>query len=114
MKKMIIIACSIFLFALPYNLKAQEDKSTTQHVKEGVKKGAKGVKKGVTKGANEVAQQASEMKADVTDHEVETKMGPGGEDVFIDDNGRYYYIDGKGHRVYKQASQLKNKPAKVK
>jgi len=36
-------------------------------------------------------------------------MGPHGEDVFVDDNGRYFYVDQKGHNVYLKKSALRNK-----
>jgi hypothetical protein len=110
MKKIILIAGCIALCAMSNNLYAQnDDHSTLQHVEKGVKKGAHEVKKGVKRGAHEVAQQSSELKADATHHELETKMGPHGEDVFVDDNGRYFYVDQKGHNVYVKKSALRNK-----
>lgn len=113
MKKLILFVGTMMLFALPFDLQAQTDNhSTTDHIKKGVKKGAQGVKKGVKRGANEVAQQASEAKSEVTDKEVENKMGPTGQDIFVDNNGRYYYIDDKGHRVYMNASELRDKQQK--
>jgi hypothetical protein len=112
MKTIIAVLCSLFLFALPAELYAQNDPSTGQKVKTGVKKGYKGAKKGVKKGAHEVAEQSSEMKSELTDKEVEHKMGPAGQDIFISDDGRYYYKDGKGHRVYLTDAQLRDKPAK--
>jgi hypothetical protein len=102
----------MMLFAAPYELSAQEkERSVPGKVGHGIKEGAKGVKKGAKKGAHEVAEQTVEMKSDITDPEVDDKMGPKGEDIFRDDNNRYYYVDGKGHKVYLTASQLRNKPA---
>lgn len=108
-----LIVCFLLMFAVPATSFAQKDQSTTQEVKSGVKKGYKGAKKGIKKGAHEVAEQASEAKSDITDKEVENKMGPNGQDIFLSDDGRYYYVDGKGRRVYLSASQLKDKPAKA-
>ena len=114
MKKfMLIVAGSLFL-ALPSQLRAQEDdKNVTQEIKQGVKSGAKAVKKGVKKGAHEVAEQASEAKSDITRTEVEGKMGPNGEDIFLDKDSRYFYIDDKGHKVYVAGSALRNRPPKL-
>jgi len=112
MKLFITICCSLLLLAAPAISYAQNHQSATQKVKTGVKKGYKGARKGVKKGAHEVAEQASEAKSDITDKEVESKMGPNGQDIFLSDDGRYYYVDGKGHHVYLSAGQLKNKPAK--
>ena len=112
MRILIASMCCLFLFAAPLPVKAQDDQSTIQKVKKGVKKDAHDVKKGVKKGAHEVAEQASEAKSDITDKEVENKMGPNGEDIFLEDDGRYYYVDEKGHRVYMNASDLRNKPPK--
>jgi len=113
--KTIITICGIAL-ALIINSGAfaQNGQSTTQKVKSGVKKGYHGAEKGVKKGAHEVAEQASEAKSEITDKEVESKMGPGGQDIFLSDDGRYYYVDGKGHRAYISSTQLKDKPAKNK
>jgi len=112
MKTLLAILCSLFLFALPLKAGAQRDQGTGEKVKSGVKKGYKGAKKGVKKGAHEVAEQASELKSEVTDREAEGKMGANGEDIYISDDGRYYYKDHKGRRVYVNASDLKNRPTK--
>lgn len=115
MKKIAITVISCLLLSLPYYASAQKDKdeSTAQEVKSGIKKGYKGAKKGVKKGAHEVAEQASELKSDITDKEVDHKMGPDGQDIFLSDDGRYYYVDGKGHHVYLKSSELKDrKPEK--
>ncbi len=87
-------------------------KKGARETKEGIKKGAQETKKGVKKGAHEVAEQASELHSKVVDKEVGDKMGPNGEDIFYDNDGRYYYVDEKGHRVYLNASVLRQRPPK--
>lgn len=114
MKKMILLVAGLLCFSLSPEANAQDnDRNTTQEVKQGVKKGAKSVKKGVKKGAHEVAEQASEAKSDITRTELDGKMGPNGEDIFIEKDGRYYYIDDKGHKVFITSSDLKDRPAKL-
>ncbi len=113
MKKLVLICgVALMILSLPVAAQAQEDDDRSDPGKawDGIKKGAKGVKKGVKKGAHEVAEQTVEIKADVTDKEVEGKIAPNGEDVYIDENDRYYYIDDKGHKIYINASQMRNEP----
>jgi hypothetical protein len=114
MKKLMLLAVSTLFFSLLPEANAQDnDRNTTQEVKQGVKKGAREAKKGVKRGAHEVAEQASEAKSDITRTELDGKMGPNGEDIFIDKDGTYYHIDTKGHRVYITGSDLRDKPAKM-
>ena len=113
MKKIVLLAAGLFLISFCPTATAQDnDRNTTQEVKQGVKKGANAVKKGVKKGAHEIAEQASEAKSDITRTELEGKMGPNGEDIFIENDGRYYYVNDKGHKVFITDSDLRNKPAK--
>jgi len=112
MNKFMLFAACVLIVTTPFTSSAQDDRNTTQEVKQGVKKAGKSVKKGVKKGAHEVAEQASEAKSDILYTEAENKMGPNGEDIFIDKNSRYYYVNDKGHNVYVPASELRNRPAK--
>ncbi len=106
MKKLFLIGLSFCILALPAELKAQDDTDSKPT------KAWKGVKKGVKKGAHEVAEQTVELKSDVEDRELDGKMGPDGQDIFVEDDNRYYYVDGKGHKVYLKASQLRDRPRK--
>ena len=115
MKKVFALMVGLLLLSFsPAIVKAQDDdESTLKEITSGIKKGAKKAGKGVKRGAQEVAEQASELKSDLTDKEVENKTGPkGDEDIFLDNDGRYYYKDYKGRRVYLKASQLRDRPAK--
>ena len=60
-----------------------------------------------------IAETASKAAAEVDDARHDTKVGPDGQIIYIgdeDDEGRYYYVDDKGKRVYVSEWQLKDKP----
>lgn len=61
---------------------------------------------------DEISEAAAKVMADIKDKRHQTKVGPGGQVVFIQDDGRYYYINNEGNKVYVTAIQLKHKPHK--
>lgn len=70
----------------------------------------KGIKKGAKKAAHKTAEVASKGKSRATDTEHKDKVGPNGENIFIDNHSRYYWVDDKGKRHYVTEAQLKDKP----
>lgn len=60
-----------------------------------------------------VAETAAKAAAEVDDARHDTKVGPDGQTIYVaddDDEGRYYYVNEKGKRVYVSEWQLKAKP----
>jgi hypothetical protein len=47
--------------------------------------------------------------AKVVDKTYDGKQGPNGETVYIDNHSKYYYIDGKGKKMYVSKMELKDK-----
>lgn len=76
-------------------------------VKKGANKAWHGTKKGVKKAGNETAEAASKAKAKVTDKKSETWVGPEGQTIYIDGQNRYYWVNGKGKRIFVSESALK-------
>ena len=116
MKKIIAIGLLVGILGAATPSMAQEDptkKSTTNKVKSGVKKGAKkawkGTKKGAKKVGNETAETATKLKAKATDNKSVEWMGPEGQDIYIDDGKKYYWINEKGARIFVSKDQLKPK-----
>jgi hypothetical protein len=75
-----------------------------------IKEVGKDIKKGAQKAGNKTAEIASKGKSRVTDTEHKDKVGPNGENIFIDNHSRYYWVDDKGKRHYVTEAQLKDKP----
>jgi hypothetical protein len=74
-----------------------------------VKKVGNSIEKGAKKTGNKTAEVASKGKSKVFNTRVKDKTGPNNEDIYIDQRGRYYWIDKKGRNHYIPASALKNK-----
>lgn len=115
MKKVFAIAFVAGLLSVASPASAQEDttKGTVQKAASGVKKGAKkawkGTKKGAKKVGNETAELASKGKAKATDKKSAEWVGPDGQDIYVDDGSKYYWINEKGARVFVSKEQLKEK-----
>jgi len=107
MKKVFGIA-AIALLGLSAPAFAQ---STTDKAAHGVKKGATKTWEGTKKGAKEVGNNTAEATkkgvARVTDKKSDAWVGPEGQTIYIDDLGKYYWINGKGKKIYVSESALK-------
>lgn len=107
-------AAGALLLASPAS--AQEDttgknkvEKAASSVKKGAKKAWKGTKKGAKKAGNETAELATKGKAKLTDKKSEEWTGPEGQDIYVDDGNKYYWINEKGARVFVTKDQLKAK-----
>jgi hypothetical protein len=98
MKK--IIGLSLFLF---FGFASVTNAQSTVH------KATHSAKKGVKKVGNKTAELASKGKSKVADKTVHDKIGPNGETIYINDEGKYYWVDKKGHHQYITESQLRTK-----
>lgn len=101
MKKILSIVAILAATSLTVPAFAQDSK---------VEEVGKGIKKGAKKAAHKTAEVASKGKSRVTDTEHKDKVGPNGENIFIDNHSRYYWVDDKGKRHYVTEAQLKDKP----
>ena len=112
MKKVFGIAMILFL-GLSAPSFAQ---SKTEKAEDGVKKGAskawKGTKKGAKKVGNETAELATKGKAKLTDKKSDQWIGPEGQTIYVDDGSKYYWINGKGKRIYVSQAALRAKQKK--
>jgi hypothetical protein len=116
MKKIVVTGLLFAFIGLVNPSQAQDDttkKSTASKVTGGVKKGAKKAWKGTKKGAkavgNETAELATKAKAKATDNKSVEWVGPNGQDIYIDDGKKFYWINEKGGRVFVAKDQLKPK-----
>jgi hypothetical protein len=57
-----------------------------------------------------ISEGVNDAAAAIADKKVEGKVGPGGETAYIDDDGKYYYINNEGNKVFITKIQLRDKP----
>ena len=76
-------------------------------VEKGAKKAWSGTKKGAKKAGNKTAELATTGKAKVTDKKSDVWVGPEGQTIYVDDGNKYYWINGRGKRIYVSQSALK-------
>jgi hypothetical protein len=109
MKKIFSIAVIALLgLSAPAFAQSKTDKAA-QGVKKGAKKAWHGTKKGAKKVGDETAELATTGKAKVTDKKSEEWVGPEGQTIYVDDGSKYYWINGKGKRIFVSQSALKAK-----
>jgi len=102
MKKILAIAAIAMLgFSAP--LFAQSK------VEKGSKKAWKGTKRGVSKAGHKTAEVASKGAAKVADKKSDDWVGPEGQTIYVDDNSKYYWVNGRGKRIYVSEAALRAK-----
>ena len=107
MKKILVITAIAFLgLSAPSWAQSKVDKAE-QGVKKGAKKAWHGTKKGAKKVGDETAELATTGKAKLTDKKSDQWVGPQGQTIYVDDGNKYYWINGRGKRIYVSESALK-------
>ena len=101
MKKIISLGLTAFL-VLTAPAFSQESKA-----EKDVKKAWKDTRKAGKKVGNKTASIASKGAARVTDKKSDAWVGPDGQTIYIDDLDRYYWVNGRGKRIYVSESALK-------
>lgn len=84
--------------------------NTDEAIKPEAKETEGEVKTGVDKATDEISETAANASAEVNDQTYSGKMGPQGQNIYIDKNDKYYYINNEGKKIYISKSALKDKP----
>lgn len=109
MKKIFAIAIIALLgLSTPSFAQSKVDKAA-HGVKKGASKAWHGTKKGAKKVGNETAELATKGKAKLTDKKSDQWIGPEGQTIYVDDGSKYYWINGKGKRIYVSQAALRAK-----
>lgn len=90
------------LFAAALSLSFTSCSHKTRQVTQDIKEAADTV-------GHKTAELASKGAAQITDKIYDGKVGPEGQTIYIDKNSKYFYIDGKGKRVFLKKSELRDK-----
>jgi hypothetical protein len=59
---------------------------------------------------DKIEEGTKDAAAAITDQKLKTKVGPGGETAYVDENNKYYYISNAGNKVFITKAQLRDKP----
>jgi len=70
---------------------------------------AQTVKADAKKVGHKTSEVAAKGDAAVTDKRYKNKVGPHGENIYINKNSHYFYVNKLGHRVYLKKSELRDK-----
>ncbi|MES2882144.1 MAG: hypothetical protein V4676_08355 [Bacteroidota bacterium] len=107
MKKIFGIALVALLgLTLPTVAQTKKEENNSG-VKKGAKKAWAGTKKGAKAVGNKTAEVASKGKAKVVDKKSDTWIGPEGQTIYITDDSRYYWVNGKGKRIFVSTAALR-------
>jgi ElaB/YqjD/DUF883 family membrane-anchored ribosome-binding protein len=63
----------------------------------------------VEEGKDKSSQAGRTISAQIKDEKLESKVGPNGEPIFVNEQAEYYYIDENGKKVMIDKSELKPK-----
>jgi len=92
--------------AAPSFAQSKTDKAA-QEAKKGTTKAWEGTKKGAKTAGNKAAEVTKKGVARVSDKKSDVWVGPEGQSIYIDDLGKYYWINGKGKKIYVSESALR-------
>ena len=109
MKKILGISALMIALGVSAPSFAQTGEKEGRSIKKTTRKAARVVKKGAKSAGNKTAELATKGKAKVTDKKSDTWVGPAGQDIYVDDGAKYYWINERGGREFVTPDQLKRK-----
>ena len=91
----------------------REIEETGEDIEQGSERTESDLERAAEDAGDAIAETAAKAAAEIDDRRHDTKVGPNGQTIYIaddEDEGRYYYVNEQGKRVYVSAWQLKDKP----
>lgn len=93
--------------ALAQDKKENVAKKAWHGTKKGAKKAWHGTKKGAKAVGNETAELSVKGAAHVADQKSDRWTGPEGQTIYVTADERYYWVNGKGKRIFVSKAALK-------
>ena len=91
---------------------ARETEEAGDDIEEGAERTESDLERAAEATGDAIAETAAKGAAEITDKRHDTKVGPDGQVIYIDDDTKYYYVNDQGKRVFVSEWQLKDKPEK--
>lgn len=107
MKKITGIALAALLGLSAPALAQSKAEKAGNGIKKGASKAWQGTKKGAKTVGNKTAEVASKGKARIVDKKSEEWTGPEGQTIFVTSDHQYYWVNGKGKRIYVSEAALR-------
>jgi hypothetical protein len=109
--KIALLSAGMFSVSLT-QAHAQEKKSVGKEIGGAAKDVGHATAKGADAVGTKTSQLASKGAAAVTDKRYDGHWAATGELVYIDEHGKYFYVDKKGHRQFITKAEMRTKPLK--
>jgi len=88
----------------------EEARETEQEVEEEARETEVEIEQDAQSAGDKIEEGAKDAAATITDQKLKNKVGPGGENAYVDEDGRYYIINDEGEKVWITVDQLRDKP----
>jgi gas vesicle protein len=90
----------------------RESEQAGEDIEQGAERTESDLERAADKTGDAISEAAAKAASEITDERHDTKVGPDGQTIYIDDDTKYYYINDEGKKVYVSKIQLKDKPDK--
>lgn len=87
----------------------EEAREARDEVNEEARETESELEKDAQSAGDKIEEGAKDAAAAITDQKLKNKVGPGGETAYVDENGKYYYINNAGEKVFITRAQLRDK-----
>lgn len=87
----------------------REAREARDEVNEEARETESELEKDTQSAGDKIEEGAKDAAAAITDQKLKNKVGPGGETAYVDENGKYYYINNNGEKVFITRAQLRDK-----
>jgi hypothetical protein len=88
----------------------EESREARDEVNEQADETSTEVKEDTQSLGNKIEEGTKDAAAAITDQKLKDQVGPGGETAYVDEHGKYYYINNAGEKVFITKAQLRDKP----